>query len=104
MCTKCLLSSVRYYGTKLWNELDKPLKESISLKVLKKSFNLGWPNLFLFDMQIMCFKTIVIRFKCMVLYFFNICLMIIIYHFHLFFIVTIISLTSSHSVPSVSCR
>ncbi len=26
------LNSVRYYGAKLWNELDKQLKESVSLE------------------------------------------------------------------------
>ncbi len=33
------LSSVRYYSAKLWNELEKPLKECISLgKILKEIF------------------------------------------------------------------
>ena len=38
--TYCL-SSARYYGSKLWNELDKPLKESVSLGNFKRSI-LSW--------------------------------------------------------------
>ena len=48
------LSSVRYYGSKLWNELDKPLKESVSMEDFKKQkiiiIKLVWSTLFLFDM------------------------------------------------------
>ena len=35
------LSSARYYGSKLWNELDKPLKESVSLEDFKRNI-LHW--------------------------------------------------------------
>ncbi len=30
-------SSARFYGSKLWNELDKPLKESVSLEDFKRN-------------------------------------------------------------------
>ena len=31
------MNSARYYGSKLWNELDKPLKESVSLEDFKRN-------------------------------------------------------------------
>ncbi len=40
------LSRVRYCGATLWNEIDKQLKESVSLEDCK----LDWSNLFLFDL------------------------------------------------------
>ncbi len=35
------LNSVRYYGVKLWNELDKQLKEPVSLEDFKRNI-LNW--------------------------------------------------------------
>ncbi len=46
---------VRYYGAKLWNELDEQVKESVSFNLadFKKKCKLDWSSLFLFDMHIM---------------------------------------------------